>query len=372
MAWDNFPIPEGQDIQGWDWLSQFYRALRERAWVLRNEFWPRTSLAYATEARPTSYSTGAGYSGILSSAPSASGDNYILTDAGRSWIVGFSADALAPSLWDVVIEHDELNPWGVVRAEVVGNTADTITVRRGAIDDAVVAKQIPSAASLGGKRFLIVRRHTSTHPSLHWNDRWLPWPNAEELAAGTVTSLTASSLTDIDKAWQADEWVGKEVMTLDGNGRLKRLAVTASGRDTLFFSDPPLTFDDLYTSGAGNIDVNTFAGNFTPDMVGRHMVIDGGTGFTPGTYTITNYVSSTSVYLDVSPTPAGAGSNGTGHVLAAPVASGADYAVIAPGGRWRYGATRPAPWRWYGGFDSPTSQALIDPRYYSHHPDGTI
>lgn len=236
--WINWPPSTGQDVTDYHWITQAKRAARQKAWVLGFEFFPNTSLAWVGEGRPTSYSHAGGYSGILSAAPSASGDHYVLTDAGRSWISGFVDTALnpfAPTQWDVVIEHSEVDPWEVVRTQVVGNTADTITVARGPIDDAVVAKQIPSAAALSGKRFVIVRRHTESHPSVHWHERWLEWPNAAEYAHGNCTGGTNDTLVDAAANWKPDAWAGKELMTLAG-GRLRRVAVLGNTRDTVRFA----------------------------------------------------------------------------------------------------------------------------------------
>ncbi len=67
---------------------------------------------------------------------------------------------------------------------------------------------------------------------------------------------------------------------------------------------------DLATSGAGSPIVTTAAGRFQPWMVGFSLVVSTGTNFSAGTYLIEKWNSLTSVTLQTSPTPGGAGASG--------------------------------------------------------------
>lgn len=70
----------------------------------------------------------------------------------------------------------------------------------------------------------------------------------------------------------------------------------------------------LSTSGMGSTTLVRKSGAWTTADVGNCIYITGGLNFVTGIYQITNYVSSTSVVLDHSPTPVGAGTAGDGRL----------------------------------------------------------
>jgi hypothetical protein len=73
---------------------------------------------------------------------------------------------------------------------------------------------------------------------------------------------------------------------------------------------------DLATSGAGATVVTSASGGFASWMVGTTLTITGGTNFVAGNYTISGFTNATTITLSSSPTPSGAGSAGTGDILA--------------------------------------------------------
>src|SRR6266516_275068 len=150
------------DVDLYDWLIKIWKACRERGWASGAEFFPRTTIVHDIEPYPTSYAAAPGYTGKIDFF-TANGDTYTLIDSSKAWSpnpnrwFGFdnSATPWLPQYYDVVIENDEFEPWGVVRSPIQGSTGTSLTVDALAIDNAVTAGQIPSAAGLVGKRYCI-------------------------------------------------------------------------------------------------------------------------------------------------------------------------------------------------------------------------
>lgn len=227
------------DIDLYTWLIHIWKATRERSWAAGQEFFPRTTITHDTEPYPTSFAAAYQYTGIIDSfATSDGGATFVLTDGSKVWPtpnrwVGYdnSATPWQPQNYDCIIEYDELEPWGVVRANITASTATTLTLDGGPIEDAAAARQISSTAA-AGKRYCIVRRDSSAHRSLHWHDRWLDWPNANEYARGTVYSSTTTSLTnDVPEAPIADNSLSGNIFFLTAAGRLQRSGVTGNTTD---------------------------------------------------------------------------------------------------------------------------------------------
>jgi hypothetical protein len=329
MAWDyTFPITNGvTEWAAWQWVIQFWKACRERAWACGDEHFPRTTVIEDPADWPTSFSPDAsgsapGYTGIIDSAPSASGANYVVTDASnmefnpdvtvwapeakaKNWTPAnrwydyvHPVDSRYPRFFDIVIEYTPSGalpePHRVVRAKILGSGTTTLTVEGGPLDDAVEAKQIPSVAALSGMRYCIVRQDKTSHRSVHWHDRWPVWPNCDEFARGNVELPTLTTITDHHARWEPNQHVGRELMTRSA-GRLKRFVITSNARDTLTFTS-----------------------------------------------------------RGVVPT------------------AGDRYAIIPAGGVWRYGPEPSALRRWYSGADTAMDGIEVDPRFYSHWPDHSI
>lgn len=257
VAWSGFPVAEDvTELNVWQLIQQFDPAFDEIGWILASEHgYNRVSVAWGVETA-AGFTTGGGYSGFVTSFV-ASGDNYILTDTGRGWAANdwFEYDNPAnpdrPTHYDVVIECSTALPHvpihKVVRAKILASPAgDTVTVEGGPIKDAVAARQIAST-NLAGFRYVFQRQHTSSHPSIFWNDRQLEWPNAKEHATGTTELPTLTSITDSYARWGSGQFNGKDLMTQSG-GRLKRIVIVNTlrnpdGTGTLTFATQPAAPD---------------------------------------------------------------------------------------------------------------------------------
>src|SRR4051794_18963115 len=240
MPWTGFPVTDViTDIQAWAFNRQFWDACRERAWLLGAEFWPRTTLIQDTEAAASYCKYAPGYTGAIDAIAT---DATTVTDFSKAWATDrwydwVGPDPASPRFYDLLIEYDELNPWGVIRTPILGNTGSVLTIEPGPVLDAIAAGLVPSVIDLKHKRYCIVRQNQSSHRSLHWHDRWPEFPNSVELATGIVGTSTATTLTDVQQRWEVGQFVGKDLMTLVG-GRLKRFPVTANTKNQLTFTNP--------------------------------------------------------------------------------------------------------------------------------------
>jgi hypothetical protein len=70
-----------------------------------------------------------------------------------------------------------------------------------------------------------------------------------------------------------------------------------------------------FAAAAGSTTLTSATFNFQSWMVGYNITITSGTNFVAGTYKITGFTNATTVSLDSSPTPSGAGSGGVGDLI---------------------------------------------------------
>lgn len=96
---------------------------------------------------------------------------------------------------------------------------------------------------------------------------------------------------------------------------------------------------ELTTPAGGSTTLNSVSALFTADMVGNVIRIHFGVNFTLGYYEIVTFNSSTSVVLDRTPSPGGAGASGSGNVGGATtnldnVLNGSTSAVVAGNTVW--------------------------------------
>lgn len=90
---------------------------------------------------------------------------------------------------------------------------------------------------------------------------------------------------------------------------------TNAGTDYSQQNNPFKSFIKTLSTAAANSNALVGpAGSFSSDMVGNIIYISSGTNFVVGRYEITFYVSDTTVILDRTPTPSGAGSLGSGNI----------------------------------------------------------
>lgn len=246
MAW---PIPPAAniDIQDPAFLKQFWLAARERYLVATYGSWPRHGYTYASGTVP------AGVTVTTFTDPDAG------TPPGSGWCTGTGTlnpfacgvpDSMPDAATDFDVVFDHADPELVVRARITSWTATTLTYET--IVDAVTSGQIPSAASLAGRRYYITRRlsHASGR-GLWWSDRVLEWGNDYEYARGLVVAGAAGSLTanvqaggdlhrdpaeNVPPTWAVNEHAGREVLFYATDGLLKRRTVTANTADVLTFS----------------------------------------------------------------------------------------------------------------------------------------
>lgn len=71
---------------------------------------------------------------------------------------------------------------------------------------------------------------------------------------------------------------------------------------------------DLSTSGAGATTITATTSPWTNAVPGNCVHITAGTNFTQGFYVVTGFINANNITLNVSPTPAAAGSAGTGAI----------------------------------------------------------
>lgn len=242
------------DVDLYDWLIKVWKACRERGWAAGNEFFPRTTIVHDTEPSPTSYAIAPGYTGVVDNLTTADGGaTYTLTDSSKAWPVNRwnnfdnTATPWQPRYYEVIIEHDELEPWGVVRCYISANTATGLTIQGINILNAVTAGQFPSVASLIGNRYCILRQNQTGHRSLHWNERWLDWPNCNEYFKGLVasTSVAGGAMTLVDNTAVGDGRTFDEFYDIlfAVSGKLYRQTITTNtplvlGQISFTFPDP--------------------------------------------------------------------------------------------------------------------------------------
>jgi hypothetical protein len=123
----------------------------------------------------------------------------------------------------------------------------------------------------------------------------------------------AYTSTQTGKRWVEDQilkilglyWIVR------GNGQLSPKSMKAPANPGNFL-DSTVAPTDLATSGAGVTTVTSASAPFASWMVGYLLKITAGTNFTTGLYLITAFTSASSITVASSPTPGGAGTNGTG------------------------------------------------------------
>ena len=247
MPWTAKPTTTGADVQAYDWLIEFWKAIRERHRALKEATWPRGNTVWGN--------------GTIASLAKAGDGTYTLADPSANWVntnpkcgsprfYGYTCEKgfnYLPRYYDAIIAVDELDERLQVRAPIVGQDSRT-TVRLSAVlEDYVAAGLIASVGSLVGKPVSFIKRG-----GLWWADReddrgrWLAWPNDQELDRGTVQSSTTTTLTIPDtvplgqrkRAWSDDEFAGCDLLVYAG-GRLQRRRITSNTDHTLTFPGMP-------------------------------------------------------------------------------------------------------------------------------------
>lgn len=110
----------------------------------------------------------------------------------------------------------------------------------------------------------------------------------------------------------AQWWVRAGGNALNGGGF--DAAIAGAGTNYCDQDAAQLSLTDLATPGAGSTTLTSATGGFTAAMVGNCWRIPTGTNFVAGYYFATGYTDANTMTLDRSPTPAGAGSGGTGRL----------------------------------------------------------
>ncbi len=291
MGWSNWPPTTGTDIQGWDYLSQMFRARREKQAMLGGNFdWPPGALGW-----------GAG-TVVSVSRPAATGTDLVV-DCGPvdwtplpncsspRWVNMTCPDCernFIPAGYDLVIETpDRDDPWqtvrGAVKAEDWAGTAGddgTLTVDGTMVLNWATGGIIESLDALAGRRFILVRSGADANPT---PTERLPYkPNEQEswvgtnATGGTVTIAlgdddaedppTYSYLTDAKATWAADHWVDAtgstssfdagspasdvdkfDALIFDTAGLLHRVSVKHNSPTTLYFDEQPWTAAGTYS-----------------------------------------------------------------------------------------------------------------------------
>lgn len=230
MGWTDLPLSTARDVQEWEpFLVQFYKALRERVAVAGNTLapdccrvFPRSNIAWDSGT----------ISGITATSLTDSAKDWQIPPncSGTSRWVGLSCSNAPwnPSHYDVII--DDCDPRMVVRAQITANTSTTLTITD--ITDYVTAGWIASVSSLNGRRYYIIKRD-----GIWWSERWMPWPNDEEHAKGSVSSAMTNSITSTGQKWKTNQFVGNDLLVYaNDNGRLKRVSITANTSDTITYA----------------------------------------------------------------------------------------------------------------------------------------
>lgn len=250
MAWTNWPLQPGDDIQNWDTIGQLWYAMRDRSRVLGTHKWPRHNAVWETG---DSFSV------------STNGDGtHTLTDSDKDWdlpvdpsgqisyggkrwfgyvVVSTSIGELVyiPNLYDIVFDHED--PERVVKARIIDNTKTTLKFE--SVADYVTRGVISSVSSLSSRSYYIIKRN-----GLWWSDRWPAWANPNQLWKGSADSATTSTLTETtDKwsntgtwaepkpvVWTENQWAGKELLVRGSDAKLHRVTITSNTSDTISFA----------------------------------------------------------------------------------------------------------------------------------------
>jgi hypothetical protein len=229
MGWNKMPMASGtmpsglvQSVREFEWLVQFWEAVREREWVLGHKYWPRQSQSWYTGT------IGAMTDNTLTNASGL----WLKTGTNNPWTGTVNSDPFAPPSWGVFIEAGGYKNYRkVLYADIVDWTSGnpgTLYIPK--IQDYIVSKEITSTSELVGKEFFIVRKHniTANKPSLRWSDRWPQFPNTDELIYGDITSGSASGyIVDNTKHFFQDQYAGNELAIRDGSGYLHRVPIIA-------------------------------------------------------------------------------------------------------------------------------------------------
>lgn len=327
MAWP-VDFSAGSDVQSFENLISFWRALRERSWAIGVEWFPaRNNVQWDT--------------GTITGATSTT-----ITDSGKAWPAARWVDYVneeipwLPRNYDVILDCDNLDHSKHVRARIISHTATTLTIET--IADYVTGGWIPSVASLIGKKFAIIKRN-----GIGWGDRWPRFPNDREAwntaRGGAVSvSIIAGSFTP------AGNYVGKTfrqgataslIREVRGDGSLVVDWLSSSvsgayqiddGGTTLATGSASSTVDGLWR-GESDFPAGAFAGKDLLIYAGPLARIS----ITSNTATTIQFSKQASAY------------------------NGNAFSIVAAGGKAWPGRAPDYPGRWYAG-------ATAD--YYTRRP----
>ena len=209
MAWPiNFS--SGDDVLLFSNLITLWGAAQERSWALNSATFPERVNV------PWDAGTISGFA--------ADGDNFTLTDGSKAWDVSRWAGYTSveapwlPEDYDVIIDYDNLDHSKHVRAQILSNTADELTIT--SVKSYAEAKWIPSTASLNGKNYIIVKRD-----GLGWGDFWPKTPNDHQLWNGTRGPGVSVTVVGFTGLTPDGSYVGKTFDDTTGSGLI--LAQTA-------------------------------------------------------------------------------------------------------------------------------------------------
>lgn len=255
MGWANLPTTaDTTDAQAWTFIEQFNAAVRERGWGAGFCNWPRPSFQWL-------------FNGVVPSGITETS----FTDSGRTWCGGtddtsgftyanpwgcvvynslFTAGW--PTTWFLII--DDNDPAKVVRTPI-NSWTNTGTLNFDSIRDYFTNGQLAagsgnsaaSCSSLVGKTYTII----GWGYSLWWHERVMPWPNAYELAAGTVATVasgkdfdnntqpaqpTHTSFRDTSMKWKTDELKNTDLLVYGDDSHLHRINITGNTTDKISFT----------------------------------------------------------------------------------------------------------------------------------------
>lgn len=261
MAWDNLPPVSGvTDIHWYDFITQYWRAVRERTAITSDTtHWPPSTFVWQT--------------GTVSGIRDLGGGQLALYDAasGVSWVDGLSVkrwtsfggtfngndlSPYAPSTYRVAIYPSDSTPLGLCdpnlgSVHVISDNGNNYVVFNN--DGLLTVNGKVLADYSSGWSYDIIRYGVS-EPSQYgysWIQRYPPKPNNTELDYGTISSGTSSTLYDTrttgfqtPKNWNG-QYNGKDVV-FSVSGVWTRASITGSSGNKLTFTSQSYIPDGQY------------------------------------------------------------------------------------------------------------------------------
>lgn len=197
MAWVDYPPATGVDVSSYPWVIQLWQAARKRAWMIGSQFWPRTNFVWASGPADNLADNGDGTYTLT--------DDHAATSVATNRWFGFSDpfNTWIPPYYKIVF--DDLDETKIASSPIGGSDyaagVATYKIDKASLQAFVDSRQIPSIASLIGKKYYVI-----VSWGIWWHDRWIEWPNDHELWKGASTSSTTTSLTDATATWFTHEF----------------------------------------------------------------------------------------------------------------------------------------------------------------------